>query len=93
MSVKTNLKEFEGGGEMMVLEDSVVVVKDGQLVARVGEELVVEAGVIYVVYSTGKQCCKHLQVSENLLKWEHIKVEKLGLGWQTKQTDVHMQLR
>ena len=71
MSVKTNLKEFEGGGEMMVLEDSVVVVKDGQLVARVGEELVVEAGVIYVVYSTGKQCRKHLQVSENLLKWGH----------------------
>ena len=43
------LKKFEGNGQMMVLKDRLVIVHNGQLRARVDEELVCQPGMVHVV--------------------------------------------
>ena len=62
------LKELKGDSQVMVLQDGLIIVHDGQLRAGVDEELVGEAGMIHVVNGSGEDGRHDLQRSEDALK-------------------------
>ena len=63
------LKKFEGDGQMVVLKDGLVIVHNGQLRARVYEELICEARMVHVVYRRREDGGHHLQGREHTLTW------------------------
>ena len=62
------LKQLKGDSKMMVLQDGLIIVHDGQLRAGVDEELVGEAGVVHVMDGGRKDRRHHFQWSEDALK-------------------------
>ena len=62
------LKQLKGDSKMMVLQDGLIIVHDGQLRAGVDEELVGQPGMVDVVDGGSKDCRHHLQWSEDTLK-------------------------
>ena len=61
------LKEFEGDSQVVVLEDGLVIVHDGQLRARVYQELVCQPRVVHVVDGRSEDGRHHLQGREDTL--------------------------
>ena len=62
------LKELKGNSQMMVLQDGLIIVHDGQLRAGVDEELVGEAGMVHVMNGGSEDRRHHFQWSEDTLK-------------------------
>ena len=63
------LKEFKGDGQMVVLEDGLVIIHDGQLGARVDQELVGQPRVVHVVDGRREDGGHHLQGREDTLRY------------------------
>ena len=66
------LKQLKGDSKMVVLQDGLIIVHDGQLRAGVDEELVGEAGMVHVMNSRGKDCRHDFQWSKDTLKRQEL---------------------
>ena len=62
------LKQLKGDSKMVVLQDGLIIVHDGQLRAGVDEELVGEAGMVHVMNGGSEDRRHHFQWSEDTLK-------------------------
>ena len=61
------LQQFEGHCQMMVLQDRLIIVDDGQLGAGVDQVLVGDPGVVHVMDAAGQDGGHHLTNQEPVL--------------------------
>ena len=80
MRKTTNLHQFEGHGKVVVLQDRLVIVDEGQLGLGVDQELVGHPGVVHVVDAAGEDGAEDLQRGEHLLQRGAAQQDVGGLG-------------
>ena len=73
------LKQLKGDSKMMVLQDGLIIVHDGQLRAGVDEELVGQTWMIHVMNGCSEDCRHNLKWSEDTLKKSVFKISSRPL--------------
>lgn len=62
------LKQLEGHSQVMILQDTLIVIHERQFRTRVDEKLIGQTGMIHVVNASGEKRGRHFQRSENRLQ-------------------------